>query len=538
MNTENPENAPEGPKPSRRKFLTAIGMVAGADTLYQAMTTLGYGAETQFNGPPQLSGTRAGASVLVLGAGLAGLLAAYELSKAGYKVQILEYQHRAGGRNWTLYGGDTYTELGGHTQKVAFAPGNYLNPGPWRIPYHHRTLLHYCKAFNVALEPFVQFNHNAYVHATKAFGGKPVRFNAAAADFEGNVAELLAKAVDQKALDQELSKEDREKLLEALRMWGMLDKDMRYVSGLAASSHRGYDRPGGGGVNGEPIASKNYAFSDVLDSGVWRNMAYFMSQEMQTTMFQPVGGMGMIGKAFEHRVGKMITYNAKVTKIIQDKAGVTVTYTDMGKGVVSEAKADYCICTIPLGVLNQIQNNLSPAKQAAIAAIPYGPHLKIGLEMRRRFWEDDDYIYGGHSFTDQDIALISYPNNNMFKDGPAVILGAYAGGGAGAYRLEAMTPDERIEAALTQGSVFHPNSYRKEFISGASVAWSRVPWTMGSCARWTEETRKTHYQELVALDDRIVLAGEHASYVGCWMEGAVLSSVDAITRLHKRALEA
>jgi monoamine oxidase len=92
--------------------------------------------------------------------------------------------------------------------------------------------------------------------------------------------------------------------------------------------------------------------------------------------------------------------------------------------------------------------------------------------------------------------------------------------------------------ALAQGSVFHPESYRKEFLSGASVAWSRVPWVMGCCARWNEDTRREHYQELVALEDRIVLAGEHASYVGCWMEGSLLSSLDAITRLHKRALEA
>jgi monoamine oxidase len=536
MNTDTSEQRDTG-KPTRRQFLTAIGMVAGSDTLYQAMTTLGYGAETQFSGPPQLSGARKGASILVLGAGLSGMLAAYELSKAGYSVKILEYQNRAGGRNWTLYGGDTYTELGGATQKVAFAPGNYLNPGPWRIPFHHRTLLHYAKQFNVALEPFIQFNHNAYVHSTGAFGGKPVRFNAAAADFEGNVAELLAKAVNQKALDQELNHEDRQKLLEALRMWGMLDKDMRYVSGLVSSSHRGYARPGGGGVDGAPLPSEVYAFSDVLDSGIWRNMSFFMNHEMQTTMFQPVGGMGMIGKAFESRVKPMITYNAKVTKIIQDKNGVTATYTDMAKGTVSEARADFCVCTVPLGVLNQIQNNLSPAKQAAITAVPYGASVKIGLEMRRRFWEDDDYVYGGHSFTNQDISLISYPNNNMFKEGPAVILGAYAGG-RGAYSLSAMTPEQRIEAALTQGSVFHPDSYRKEFVTGASVAWSRVPWTIGSCGRWTEETRNTHYQALVAVEDRIVLAGEHASYVGCWMEGALLSSLDAIKRLHKRALEA
>src|ERR1700742_2286865 len=209
----------ETPRSTRRQLLTAIGMVGGTAALYQAMTTMGHAMETQYKGPPDLSGARPGASVLVLGAGLAGMVAAYELNKAGYKVRILEYQNRAGGRNWTLYGGDTYTELGGATQKVEFSSGNYLNPGPWRIPFHHRTLLHYCKQFDVSLEPFIQFNHNAYVHSTGAFSGKPVRFNAAAADFEGNVAELLAKAVNQKALDQDLTREDREKLLEALRMW-------------------------------------------------------------------------------------------------------------------------------------------------------------------------------------------------------------------------------------------------------------------------------------------------------------------------------
>ena len=154
--------------------------------------------------------------------------------------------------------------------------------------------------------------------------------------------------------------------------------------------------------------------------------------------------------------------------------------------------------------------------------------------MRSRFWEEKDSIYGGHSFTDQAISLVSYPNYNFFKDGPAVLLGAFAGG-AGGYQLAGMTPEQRIELALAQGSVFHPADYRKEFLNGASVAWSRLPWVMGCCATWTEETRAQHYQNLVALDGRIVLAGEHASYYGCWMEGALLSSLDAVTRLHQRA---
>ena len=109
---------------TRRQLLTAIGMMGGTAALYQAMTTMGHASETQYKGAPDLSGARSGASVLVLGSGLAGMLAAYELSKAGYKVRILEYQNRAGGRNWSLYGGDTYTELGGATQKVGFAQGH------------------------------------------------------------------------------------------------------------------------------------------------------------------------------------------------------------------------------------------------------------------------------------------------------------------------------------------------------------------------------------------------------------------------------
>src|SRR3546814_17300621 len=64
-------------------------------------------------------------------------LAAYELEKAGYQVKILEFQDRPGGRNYTLRGGDSFTESDGTVQKVQFAPGNYINPGPWRIPHHH-----------------------------------------------------------------------------------------------------------------------------------------------------------------------------------------------------------------------------------------------------------------------------------------------------------------------------------------------------------------------------------------------------------------
>ena len=162
--------------------------------MYQAMTSLGFAAESPYRGPIRLEGDPKGASVVILGAGLAGMTAAFELGRAGYQVQVLEYNARAGGRNWSIRGGDVYTELGGATQTCAFDEGLYLNPGPWRIPYHHHAILDYCRRFGVTLEPFIQLNHNAFLHSTKAFDGKPQRIREIKADFEGAIAELLAKA--------------------------------------------------------------------------------------------------------------------------------------------------------------------------------------------------------------------------------------------------------------------------------------------------------------------------------------------------------
>src|SRR5712671_6549052 len=179
---------------SRRDVLSLIGAVSGSAAMYHAMTSLGFAADSGYKGPIKLDGDPKGASVLILGAGLAGMTAALELRKAGYNVQILEFSRRAGGRNWTLRGGDSFTELGGFKQTCEFEQGLYINPGPWRIPYHHRAILDYCKRLGVPLEPFIQLNHNALLHATKAFGGVPQRIRDIKTDFQGQISELLAKA--------------------------------------------------------------------------------------------------------------------------------------------------------------------------------------------------------------------------------------------------------------------------------------------------------------------------------------------------------
>src|SRR3984893_309878 len=228
--------------PSRRDLLRMIGVTAGSAAMYQAMSSLGFAADSPYRGPIDLQGAPAGASVLILGAGIAGMSAAFELRNAGYQVQVLEYNARPGGRNWSLRGGDSYTELGGLTQQCRFDKDLYINPGPWRIPYHHRGMLSYCKRLGVPIEPFLQVNYNAYLHSSRAFGGKPRRYREIKADYQGHVAELLSKATRQNALDGSVSKEDQAKMLESLREWGALDKTHAYIASNTSSKRRGYHK--------------------------------------------------------------------------------------------------------------------------------------------------------------------------------------------------------------------------------------------------------------------------------------------------------
>jgi monoamine oxidase len=242
---------------TRRELLGAVGLTAGTAAMYHAMATLGHAQESTYRGPITLEGAPAsGNRVLVLGAGLAGMTAALELRNAGYDVQVVEYREKAGGRCWTLRSGDSYTDIGGVTQTVDFEDGNYINPGPWRIPYNHHGVLDYCKRLGVRLEPFIQKNHNAYLHRSDAFGGEPQRFRHIATDYRGHVAELLAKATDQGKLDAEVTAADRDKLLASLRTFGHLDADHAYVSSANTSRYRGYEREAGGGRDAAPSRPK------------------------------------------------------------------------------------------------------------------------------------------------------------------------------------------------------------------------------------------------------------------------------------------
>ncbi len=525
------------PTLKRRDLFRMIGAVAGGSAMYQAMTSMGFAADSQYAGPIKLEGNPKGAKVIVLGAGWAGLVSALELRNAGYKVELIEYNNRIGGRAMTIRGGDTVTEMGGETQKCQFDPGLYLNPGPWRIPYHHRGILDYAKRFGVKLEPFVMINFNSYAHSEKYFGGKPQRFREVQADFQGHIAELLAKTTQQNKLDQSVSKDDQEMLLDALKDWGALDKNYAYVAGEISAERRGYEVNKGGGLMPAPVGGKPIALADILKSDVWRAILPGQTHQWQSAIFQPVGGMDMTPKAVGKPLQDITTLNAKVTAIQQDSKGVTVTYVDARTGKDQrQVTGDWCVCALPLTVLSQIDVQVSAEMKEGIASISYADSVKTGLQFKRRFWEEDDHIYGGISFTDMPIRQIAYPNFGFNERGKGVLLGTFAFG-TSAFELASMSAADRVKAALEQGAKIHPQ-YPREFENGVSWSWHRAPFIMGCLANWTDELKAKHYKNLAEINGRIVLAGDHMSELVGWQEGAILSALDAIKRLHQRVVAA
>ncbi|WP_338045213.1 flavin monoamine oxidase family protein [Paenibacillus humicola] len=518
--------------------MTTVGKMGGTAAVFSMMGTLGLLAPEAVKAadftPPRsgdlgVSG-RGGKSVIILGAGIGGMTAAYELGKAGYNVTILEARDRAGGRNWSIRKGTSSTEIGSSTQVSKFDNGMYLNAGPMRIPQFHVTM-DYCREFGVEMEPFDNVNDSAYYYNENvgALSGQKVRKRAAKADMRGYVAEMLAKAVDQQALDLPLTPDDKTLLVNYLRREGDLDADLFY----RGSERGGYkDEPGSrldAGVLRDPFDMKA-----IINSGFGNYFSNEYTYDMQMMMFHPVGGMDMIAKAFEKRVGKMIRYRSEVKEIRQTGSGVRIVYTDLDKNTDKEITGDYCICTIPLSVLKSIPADFSPDMAKAISSISYASAGKMGLQFKRRFWEEDEQIYGGVSLTNLDITQIYYPPTQYFsKKG---VLLAYYVTGAKADTIGKMSYKDREKLALMQGAKIHPQ-YLDEFEASFSINWKTIKYNLGGWVSYSADDRKTYYPTLCKPDGRIYLAGEHISYITAWQAGAIESARSVVTDIHQRVMK-
>ncbi|MDH5214966.1 MAG: FAD-dependent oxidoreductase [Gammaproteobacteria bacterium] len=515
---------------SRRRFLELVGAAGGATAVYQTSMALGLMQET---GAPAnldlLNVSRAKKTVVLLGAGISTLNIAYELERAGYDCRIIEASHRIGGRVLTLRSGDMVDELG-NKQICRFddEPHLYFNAGAARIPGHHQRALHYCKVLGVELEIMANDNRRAYTQEPDAFGGRPIQKREYMADARGFMSELVYKAVDKNAFDQPMSNEDRERMLQFAISFGDLDPN-----GLYKGSNRAGYATGGFRKAGELKGTLN--FSEILNSNFWRyGMHFAETEDWAAPLMTPVGGMDNVVKAFLRKLRTPITLNAQVQSIMLRDKGVDIVYNHKGKQHM--ITADYCFNSIPAHFIAGIHNNFPKDYAAGLASLSRGHLSKIGLQMSKRFWEDEE-IYGGITSTSQEIGEIWYPSHGIFKQ-KGIVLGAYLFGFSRRTRapsnfFEKMTPEERIRFAGEQGNNIH-KGYSSYIENGVSIPWGRMNHMMGCGSGWTDEVRAQYFSRLQNPEGRHYMIGDQISYHSSWQEGAFASAEFALQDLDKR----
>ena len=407
------------PALTRRRFLEQLGAVGGSSLVFSAMTSwdLMAGSAGQ---RPELSGRPAKSKVLVLGGGLSGMVVGYELGKLGYDYQVLEARDRVGGLQWSVRRGTEHTEVGGEKQVCAFDEGQYINVGPWRIPYSHTAVLNYCRELNVPVQVFLNESDENYFYFEGGAGGalasRKIRLREIKADVTGRINELFVKALDQKKLDLPLTDDDQKRITQYLIGQGYLDSNTR--------TYRAFENRG----EGDP-----YKLADLLRGPFAQRLRSVPAIEGTTAapMFQPIGGMDQISKGFQRAMDpKRITFNAEVQSVLQTDTGVKVAYLDTRTKKRVEVNADYVVCCLPLNLLAKLEINVSPELMQAMKEVNYSNSAKMGLQMKRRFWELDDHIFGGHLYSNLPIGEFSYPSYDYFTK-KGVLLGLYSNGPVG-----------------------------------------------------------------------------------------------------------
>jgi monoamine oxidase len=507
---------------TRRRFLGHLGAVGGSSLVMTAMTSWDLMAG-QAGVRPVLSGRPSGVKVLILGAGVSGLVAGYELSRLGYDFRILEARDRVGGLAWTVRRGTEHTEIGGERQVCTFDEGQHVNVGAWRIPYTHTGVLNYCKELGVPLQIFLNEADGSYFYyegtAAGSLSNTRVRLREVKADLIGHTNELLAKAIDQRRLDVPLTAEDQQRLVGYLVAQGYLSSSDRAYKAFV---HRGSGTP--------------YELSALLQSGFGNRLRSIPATDGTTAapMFHPVGGMDQFAKGFERAIGRTrITFNADVQSVHQGDTGVKVLYANTKTGQKTELAADFVVICMPLSVLAGVDVNLSSDMMQAVRATTYSNSAKMGLAMKRRFWEEDEQIFGGHLYSNLPLGEFSYPSHDYFSK-KGVLLGLYSNGPIG--DLIDRPVEDRVEHVLTHASKVHPQ-IRQEFESAYAVWWKKVKYNLGGFAPGAPPMRRAQFAK---LDNRILIGSAAAAPYSepDWQEGAVAAAWQAVKSLHERAMRA
>lgn len=472
----------------RREFIRQIGLsiagVAVANGIAVARTRGGL----RLAGPPQ--------SVVILGGGLAGLAAAYELRQAGHNVTVLEARKQAGGRVRTLRN---------------FSNGLYAEAGPNSFPQNHSFTWGYCNDFRLPLNPVFSFGLQSSGHIRgslfriNADGSANIPFNLKSNERAAGIYNLpalyledLMRQVGNPRRDDwppaSLSEIDNISLRQLLVDLGASEGA---ISLIEAS------QLGVLGFGFESVSAMDGVVTEAIASG--------------GAFYEIVGGNDKLPKALQKKVKKQFKKQSVIQRIEQNETSVTVTY--LRGGVTETITADRAICTLPFPVLKDIEvfPAFSEDKQRAINELKLTPVTRTYLEFRSRVWQQNGL--DGTGFTDLSIQNTYSPT--ITQPGQRGILASYAGGQRALDLGEMVERDRRQLVLRRMGDIF--SGLSSQFASSVSQIWHKDEWARGGFTYFEPGQMTTLLPIAQRPEGRIHFAGEHTSAWHGWMNGALES---------------
>ncbi|MED2970753.1 flavin monoamine oxidase family protein [Fictibacillus sp. B-59209] len=458
--------------------------------------------------------------IIVAGAGIAGLVAGTLLLDAGHDVRILEASHRVGGRIYSV--------------RSPFSEGHHFEAGAMRIPENHKLVFEYLHKFKLPYNRFV----NALPDDLFYINGRKVRSGIydknpdllgfpVAAHEKGKTAENLLRYAIQPLVDY--VNEDPE------RHWPIIIKRFGNYSVDGFLKHNPFGRSlSSGAVDKIKVLLSLEGFPELSFLETLRDiLLIFINREMK--WFEITGGNDQLPKAFVPRLGDRLLMEKRLTRIVQGPKTVTL-YTEHPTSRETEVfEADRAIITLPFSVLNFVQiepeQSLSYYKRRAIRELHYVPSTKVGLQFKRRFWEEEG-LRGGKAISDQASRFTYYPSH--YPDGiqSGVVLGSYTWEDDS--NLWSCLPNQtRIYETLKCLSFLHGSQVYREFTTGVSYCWTNNPYAGGAFTMFKPFQEQEFGDAISTPEGRLHFAGEHATKTHGWMQGSIESAVNAAHEVHQ-----